>query len=224
MGYTFAASQAWQFAAVEARYPDLFERVSAMVKKKQFVPVGGSWVEFDCNMPSGESLCRQLLLGCTYFTEKFGQAPSVFWLPDTFGYSAQLPQLLRQCGQRFFLTQKLSWNLVNKFPHTTFRWEGLDGTSVITHCPPADTYSASATVEEVHKSVTNHKDKDRSPTCVVRALCFLGVFTHDEPLPQRALADWTRRWRWRADHRHARTHATSCLRCRGPATRAVQLS
>jgi alpha-mannosidase len=169
-GYTFAASQAWQFAVCEARYPDLFERLKAAVARKRFIPVGGSWVEFDANMPSGESLVRQLVMGTSYFKEKFGATPKVFWLPDTFGYSSQLPQLLRQCGMPYFLTQKLSWNLVNKFPHTTFWWEGLDGSRVLSHFPPCDTYSASASVAEAHKSVTNHKDRERSP----RGLLLIG--------------------------------------------------
>lgn len=84
-----------------------------------------------------------------YLLEKFGQYSKVFWLPDTFGYSAQLPQILKSAGMKYFFTQKLSWNNINKFPHTSFYWKGLDGTSVLTHFSPADTYTAQASARDV---------------------------------------------------------------------------
>ncbi|KAG8144902.1 hypothetical protein E2320_013302 [Naja naja] len=86
---------------------------------------------------------------------------SQFWLPDTFGYSAQLPQIMRGCGIRRFLTQKLSWNLVNTFPHNTFFWEGMDGSQVLVHFPPADSYGLSGHVDEMLRTVKNNKDKGR---------------------------------------------------------------
>ncbi|XP_074773841.1 alpha-mannosidase 2C1 isoform X3 [Athene noctua] len=115
----------------------------------------------DGNLPSGESMVRQFLQGQRFFQEQFGRICSEFWLPDTFGYSAQLPQLMRGCGIRRFLTQKLSWNLVNAFPHHTFFWEGIDGSRVLTHFPPGDSYGMHGRVEEILKTVKNNKDKGR---------------------------------------------------------------
>ncbi|XP_074901726.1 alpha-mannosidase 2C1 isoform X3 [Buteo buteo] len=113
---TFACSQAQQFEWVRTWYPGLYAQIQEFVAKEQFIPVGGTWVEMDGNLPSGESMVRQFLQGQLFFQEQFGRICSEFWLPDTFGYSAQLPQLMRGCGIRRFLTQKLSWNLVNTFP------------------------------------------------------------------------------------------------------------
>uniref|UniRef100_A0A663MFH8 alpha-mannosidase n=1 Tax=Athene cunicularia TaxID=194338 RepID=A0A663MFH8_ATHCN len=158
---TFACSQAQQFEWVRSWYPGLYAQVQDFVAKGQFVPVGGTWVEMDGNLPSGESMVRQFLQGQRFFQEQFGRICSEFWLPDTFGYSAQLPQLMRGCGIRRFLTQKLSWNLVNAFPHHTFFWEGIDGSRVLTHFPPGDSYGMHGRVEEMLKTVKNNKDKGR---------------------------------------------------------------
>ncbi|KAJ3326316.1 Alpha-mannosidase 2C1 [Boothiomyces sp. JEL0866] len=160
--YTFAASQAQQFEWLEQLYPSLFEKITGLVKTGRFIPIGGTWVEMDCNVPSGEAFCRQFLYGQNYFYEKFGFRHSVFWLPDTFGYSSQLPQILTSAGLKYFFTQKLSWNNINKFPHTSFYWKGLDGTSVLTHFSPADTYTAQASVKDAVFAVTNNKDKQYS--------------------------------------------------------------
>jgi alpha-mannosidase len=147
--YKFVASQAQQFAWMKENYPGLFKRMQDKAKDGKFVPTGGTWVEMDCNIPSGESLVRQFLLGQKFFEKEFGHKCTEFWLPDTFGYSAQLPQIIKGSGMEFFLTQKLSWNLFNKMPSNTFYWQGLDGTSVLTHFPPADTYCSEANVKEV---------------------------------------------------------------------------
>ncbi|XP_074901723.1 alpha-mannosidase 2C1 isoform X1 [Buteo buteo] len=156
---TFACSQAQQFEWVRTWYPGLYAQIQEFVAKEQFIPVGGTWVEMDGNLPSGESMVRQFLQGQLFFQEQFGRICSEFWLPDTFGYSAQLPQLMRGCGIRRFLTQKLSWNLVNTFPHHTFFWEGIDGSRVLTHFPPGDSYGMHGRVEEILKTVKNNKDK-----------------------------------------------------------------
>ncbi|KAI9203288.1 galactose mutarotase-like domain-containing protein [Polychytrium aggregatum] len=118
-----------------------------------------TWVEMDCNIPSGEAMCRQFLYGQRFLEKTFGKRSTVFWLPDTFGY---LPQIVKESGLSYFFTQKLSWNNINRFPHTTFWWKGLDGTSVLTHFSPADTYNAQATVNEIQMSVTNNKDRSYS--------------------------------------------------------------
>lgn len=96
----------------------------------------GSWVENDTNMPAGESLCRQMIFGQRYFKSRFGKYCDVHWLPDTFGYSSQLPQICRLAGMDYFFTQKLSWSQFNGFPHTTFNWVGIDGSQVLTHMTP----------------------------------------------------------------------------------------
>lgn len=160
--FTFACSQAQQFDWVEELYPSLFERIKSKVNSGQFIPVGGTWVEMDCNLPSGESFCRQFKFGQDYFKSKFGKYCSVFWLPDTFGYSAQLPQIMKQSKLEYFFTQKLSWNNINKFPHSTFYWVGLDGTRVLTHFSPTDTYCAQMTTKEIIFTVKNNKDKEYS--------------------------------------------------------------
>lgn len=160
--YVFACSQAQQYEWIKESYPDLYRRIQDKVKSGQFVPTGGSWVEPDCNLPSGEALVRQFLFGQRYFRREFGITCDEFWEPDVFGYSAALPQILKQAGIRYFLTIKLSWNQFNKLSSHTFMWEGIDGTQVLTHFPPADTYNAMGNVQDVLYSMTNYKDLDRS--------------------------------------------------------------
>jgi len=160
--FLFAASQACQYAMIEETDPDLFGRIRAKVAARRWVPVGGSWVEPDCNLPSGESLTRQFLYGQRYFERTFGARSDLFWNPDVFGYAGQLPQLMREAGMTRFLTQKLSWNRFTSPPHHSFRWRGIDGSEVITHFPPADTYNGVATLEELRYHGANYKDADRS--------------------------------------------------------------
>ncbi|XP_056655115.1 alpha-mannosidase 2C1 isoform X6 [Monodelphis domestica] len=168
--FTFACSQAQQYAWVKRYYPSLYSQIKEYVHIGQFIPVGGTWVEMrtvlgvrggvkfglhlehlaqkDGNLPSGESMVRQFLQGQNFFLQEFGKMCSEFWLPDTFGYSAQLPQIMRGCGIQRFLTQKLSWNLVNSFPHHTFFWKGIDGSRVLAHFPPGESYGMEGHVEE----------------------------------------------------------------------------
>lgn len=165
--HRFTCSQAQQYKWLEQLYPALYDRVKAKVKQGTFQPVGGSWVEHDTNMPSGESLVRQFLYGQRYFESRFGERSSTFWLPDTFGYSSQLPQLCRLAGMNRFFTQKLSWNNINNFPHTTFRWVSLDGSQVLCHMAPAETYTASAHFGDVKRSVSQHKSMDQDNTSLL---------------------------------------------------------
>jgi alpha-mannosidase len=146
--HRFACSQAQQYAWIEERQPALFERIRAHVAAGRWLPVGGMWVEADMNMPSGESLVRQVVHGQRWFESRFGVRSTEVWIPDVFGYPAGLPQLFVHGGMRRFVTQKLSWNDQNRFPHHTFWWEGLDGTRVLTHFPPVDTYNAEIRPEE----------------------------------------------------------------------------
>ncbi|KAG0171791.1 Glycoside hydrolase, 38 vacuolar alpha mannosidase [Apophysomyces sp. BC1015] len=174
--YKFICSQAQQYEWVKEGYPALWERIREKIAQNQFRPTGGTWVEMDTNMPSGESLCRQFIMGQLinpkkhsqrFFEQHFGKRCKVFWLPDSFGYSPQLPQLVRLADMKYFFTQKLSWNNVNKFPLTTFLWTGLDGTKVLTHMAPSETYNAQCTPEELIRTVRNHRDKEYSNTSLL---------------------------------------------------------
>ncbi|RAL12310.1 alpha-mannosidase [Aspergillus homomorphus CBS 101889] len=165
--HRFACSQAQQFKWLKEYYPSVFDRVKQWVKKGHFQPIGGSWVEHDTNLPSGESLVRQFLYGQRFFESHFGERCTTFWLPDTFGYSTQIPQICRLAGMSRFFTQKLSWNNINNFPHTTFQWVALDGSQVMCHMPPSETYTASAHFGDVKRSVTQHKSLDKDNTSLL---------------------------------------------------------
>ena len=131
--FNFNQSSAQLYAWIEAEAPDLFERVRARVAEGRWEPVGGMWVEPDCQTPSGESIVRQLLYGQRYFGDRFGRRSKVAWLPDTFGFSPAVPQLLRSAGIGGFFTYKLNWSERNSFPHDLYEWEGLDGSTVLAH-------------------------------------------------------------------------------------------
>jgi alpha-mannosidase len=160
--YRFACSQAVQYAWVKEREPELYERIRAKVESGQFVPTGGAWVEPDLNIPSGESLVRQLLHGQRFFEREFGSRCAEFWAPDAFGYTGQLPQLMRGAGMSRFVTQKLSWNRFNRPEHHTFTWQGDDGSEVLVHFPPDDTYNSTVTADELVKIAREHKNLEQS--------------------------------------------------------------
>jgi alpha-mannosidase len=163
----FAASSAQQFAWVKDHAPELFDRIRARVADGRFVPVGGMWVESDTNMPGGEAMARQFVAGKRFFIEEFGVEPLEAWLPDSFGYSAALPQIVRAAGSRWFLTQKISWNETNVMPHHTFRWEGIDGTRVFTHFPPVDTYNSDLSAAELARAQRQYAEKGLANTSLV---------------------------------------------------------
>ncbi|MER6014351.1 alpha-mannosidase [Streptomyces bluensis] len=157
--FIFACSQAQQYEWVRDNYPHVWERIKKSVEKGQWAPVGGMWVEADGNLPGGEALARQLIHGKRFFIEHFGVETKGVWLPDSFGYTAAYPQLAKLAGNEWFLTQKISWNQTNKFPHHTFWWEGIDGTRIFTHFPPVDTYNARFSGEEMDRAVRNYQEK-----------------------------------------------------------------
>ncbi|PWN26260.1 hypothetical protein BDZ90DRAFT_280786 [Jaminaea rosea] len=165
--YKFTASSAIQFQWLEQLYPELFERVKKQVEAGRFVPIGGTWVENDANMPSGEAFARQFVYGQRYFKSRFGKDCDIFWLPDTFGYNAQIPQLARGAGCQSWLTQKLSWSSTNTFPSNSFVWVGLDGSQIMTHMPPADKYDSRAGVDDIRRSVTNNKNLGVQPKALL---------------------------------------------------------
>ncbi|MDX3517016.1 alpha-mannosidase [Streptomyces scabiei] len=157
--FIFACSQAVQYEWVRDNYPQVWERIKKAVDKGQWVPVGGMWVESDGNLPGGEAIARQLVHGKRFFIEHFGIETKGVWLPDSFGYNASYPQLAKLAGNDWFLTQKISWNQTNRFPHHTFWWEGIDGTRIFTHFPPIDTYNARFSGEEMDRAVRNYAEK-----------------------------------------------------------------
>jgi alpha-mannosidase len=157
--FVFAMSSAQHFAWLQEHRPEVFAGVAEHVRTGRFVPVGSMWVESDTNLPGSEATARQLVHGKRYFLDTFGIDTPEVWLPDSFGFSAALPQLISLAGSRWFLTQKPSWSQTNRFPHHTFWWEGLDGTRIFTHFPPVDTYNAEVTGREVAHAVRNFRDK-----------------------------------------------------------------
>ncbi|POH60947.1 alpha-mannosidase [Arthrobacter glacialis] len=163
----FAMSSAQQYEWLKEHRPEVFAKVKDAVAQGRFIPVGGMWVESDTNMVGSEAMARQFSYGQRFFQENFGIECQEVWLPDSFGYSAALPQIVKQAGAQWFLTQKISWNTVNKFPHHTFNWEGIDGTRVFTHFPPVDTYNSQLSGAELAHAVNNFRDKGAAKNSLV---------------------------------------------------------
>ncbi|MFC2158122.1 alpha-mannosidase [Acidobacteriota bacterium] len=157
--YIFGASQALHYEFVKESYPDLFIKIKEKVKQGRWEVQGGMWVEADCNVISGESLVRQILHGKNFFRKEFDIDVKNLWLPDVFGYSAALPQIIKKMGMDYFITQKISWNQFNRFPFHTFQWRGLDGTEVITHFPPEDNYNSMLNPAEMRRAQDNFEEK-----------------------------------------------------------------
>ncbi|MFB6957725.1 alpha-mannosidase [Streptomyces sp. NPDC056309] len=157
--FVFAMSQAQQWAWLKERRPEVWARVKKAVADGRFVPAGGMWVESDTNMPGSEAMARQFVHGKRFFLDEFGIENDEAWLPDTFGFAAGLPQIIRAAGSTRLLTQKISWSRTNAFPHHTFWWEGIDGTRIFTHFPPVDTYNCSMTGGEIAHAARTFKDK-----------------------------------------------------------------
>jgi alpha-mannosidase len=134
-GLIFNQSSALTYEWIEQESPDLFAKIQQAVKKGDWELTGGMWIEPDLNLPSGESLIRQILYGKKYFLEKFNQDIKIAWNPDSFGFSWQLPQILAKSGFKAFITQKLAWNDTRKFPHKVFQWQAPDGSQILTYFP-----------------------------------------------------------------------------------------
>ncbi|MER6528835.1 glycoside hydrolase family 38 C-terminal domain-containing protein [Streptomyces sp. NPDC001508] len=160
--FVFAMSQAQQWAWVKEHRPEVWARVKKAVAEGRFVPAGGMWVESDTNMPGSEAMARQFVHGKRFFLDEFGIENDEAWLPDTFGFAAGLPQIIKAAGSKWLLTQKISWSRTNKFPHHTFRWEGIDGTRIFTHFPPVDTYNCAMKGSQIAHAARNFKDKGRA--------------------------------------------------------------
>ncbi|WP_405474784.1 alpha-mannosidase [Paenarthrobacter ilicis] len=165
--FVFSCSSAQQMAWMKEFFPELFVRIREKVKAGQFIPVGGMWVESDTNMPGGEAMARQFVEGKSFFLKEFDVECQEAWLPDSFGYSGAIPQIVKAAGSRWFLTQKISWNKVNRMPHHTFTWEGIDGTRLFTHFPPVDTYNAELHGRELAHAERNYRDHGRGTMSLV---------------------------------------------------------
>lgn len=131
--YKFMSSQPQLYQFLKERYPEVYEQIKERVKQGRWEPEGGMWVEADCNLTSGESLVRQFLHGKRFFREEFGVDNEILWLPDVFGYSGALPQIMKKSGIKYFMTTKLAWNQFNKVPNDTMLWRGIDGSEILTH-------------------------------------------------------------------------------------------
>ncbi len=168
--YHFTQSQPQLYDYVRQDYPQLFEEIKKRVQQGRWEITGGMWVEADCNVTGSESLARQFLLGRNFFREHFGKETEspILWLPDVFGYSANLPQLMKEAGLKYFFTTKISWNQYNRLPYDSFMWEGIDGTKVLTHFATTpvntelaiSTYNAAATPEQMIWTWTNFQQKE----------------------------------------------------------------
>lgn len=135
--FKYTHTQAYTYELLEKYYPELFEELKEKVASGNFEPVGAMYVEPDCNIPAAESLIRQLLYGQHYFREKFGKTIDNVWLPDVFGNSWILPQIMKKSGVNYFVSNKMStWNDTNRFPHNNFLWKGIDGSTVYACVPP----------------------------------------------------------------------------------------
>lgn len=165
--YIFGASQAQLYQWVKEYYPALYEEVKQRIKEGRWEVQGAMWVEADMNVSGGEALIRQLLHGKRFFMEEFGQDIKNLWLPDVFGYTAALPQILKKSGVDYFMTIKLSWSKFNKHPHHTFWWEGLDGSRILAHMPPQGTYNSSAAPKAIVHSEQEFLDKGVSDECLL---------------------------------------------------------
>lgn len=135
--FRYAHTQAYTYETIEKYYPELFEELKEKIKSGQFEPVGAMYVEPDCNVPNSESLIRQCLYGQKYYQEKFGITVDSCWLPDVFGNSWILPQILKKSGVKYFVSNKMfTWNDTNRFPYNNFIWKGIDGTEIYACVPP----------------------------------------------------------------------------------------
>ena len=168
--YHFSQSQPQVYQFVKEDQPELFEAIQQRIKEGRWEPIGGMWVEADCNLSGAESLARQFLLGRTFFREHFGRDAEspVLWLPDVFGYAWALPQLIRQAGLKYFMTIKIGWSQYNRLPYDTFLWQGIDGTQILTHFSTvkefgsayASTYNSMANAKEALGTWQNFQQKE----------------------------------------------------------------
>ncbi|MGL1894574.1 MAG: glycosyl hydrolase-related protein [Spirochaetaceae bacterium] len=165
--YVFGASQPQLYVWIKEYYPDLYEKIKVRIAEGRWDVQGGLWTECDTNLVSSESLIRQLVYGIRFFEEEFGIKVNNFMLPDAFGFSAALPQIMSLSGIEFFITMKPAWNLINKFPYHSFIWKGIDGSEIPSHIIPEGTYNGRGTARSFTMTKDNYREKDVSDHALV---------------------------------------------------------
>lgn len=174
--YIFMSSQPQLYKFIKTDHPEIYEEIKKRISEGRWEPEGAMWLEADCNISSGESLVRQVLFGTGFFEKEFNVKNQILWLPDVFGYSAALPQILKKSGIDYFMTTKISWNEYNKLPYDTFMWKGLDGTEILTHFITTQnydakghstTYNGALTPNEVMGSWRRYQQKDLSEEVLI---------------------------------------------------------
>ncbi|UCE06228.1 MAG: alpha-mannosidase [bacterium] len=165
--FKFGASQAQLYQWMKERYPSLYQKIKSKVSEVSWDLFGATWVEPDTNMTGGEALIRQFLYGKRFFRQEFDKDIKILFLPDSFGYTAALPQIMKKCGVDYFVTIKLSWDRFNQYPHHSFFWQGIDGSEVLVHTPPEGTYNSSALPQAIKKAEVNYMDKAVSENCLM---------------------------------------------------------
>ena len=168
--FIFLQSQPCQLEIIKNEYPSIFEEIKEAYKNGNWEPNGGMWVEADCNIPSGESLVRQFLVGKKTGRDLLGYEADTLWLPDVFGYAAALPQIMAGCRIKYFVTSKINWNDTTRFPYETFIWRGIDGTGVKTHflstLGPGSGYNGRVAPEELAAVWNSVQHKEIQSACV----------------------------------------------------------
>ena len=164
-GWTFQQGQAQIYDFLKKDAPAMYENIKEKAKQNRWETSGAVWVETDTNIPGGEALIRQIMYGRKYFEKEFGLRNSVLWLPDVFGYTGSLPQILKKCGVELFITTKISWNQYTRFPYDTFWWKGIDGTKILTHfittpCDKIHTYNTTVTPKSIYETWLDYQQKD----------------------------------------------------------------
>ncbi len=155
--YTFIQSSSLHIDWMKNYYPELYKEIRKRIIEGRYEPNGAVWVECDCNVPSGEAMARQFIYGQRFTRSEFGYTSDCFWLPDTFGYNAAIPQILKHSGVKYFFTTKLSWNDLNVFPMGSFYWKGIDGTKVLCHLGSINSMPDPKTITQVYTHVTNRR-------------------------------------------------------------------
>lgn len=158
--YLFGASSAQHYKWTRDEHPALYEKIREEIRKGRWEILGAMWLEPDCTLTSAESLIRQIQLGKRYFRDEFSRDVRNCWIPDTFGYPATLPQILKKSGVDYFVTQKISWNSMTQFPYDTFLFRGIDGSEVVTHFLPEHSYNSDALASSIMTAEDNYLEKD----------------------------------------------------------------
>lgn len=165
--YIFGLSQPVILEWMQQKYPTIFASVVEKIKQDRIELQGGFFIECDTNIVGGESLVRQGLYGQEFYKKHFNTTIKTCWLPDVFGFTGSLPQIIQKCGMEYFMSIKLSWNKYNEFPYDTFKWKGIDGTEVLSHFPPEGNYNSSGNSVSLGISERKKKQKDIKQTLLI---------------------------------------------------------